>query len=120
MPDYDFYLNVYRGEDIPPEEWLLYRERAAEQLEQYKRIYTVTAPEPDSAGRAVCAIAEALHGFDLLASGQGGPVQSASVGSVSVSYGGSIAQAVDLSSKGQARELYRTACRYLDICRGAG
>lgn len=65
----------------------------------------------------MCAMAETLYGFDLLANGTGGPVQSASIGSVSVSYGGA-AQTADLSPKGQERELYRCACRYLDICRG--
>jgi len=120
MPDYDFYLNVYYGSAIPEEELPYYEARAAEQLARYKRIYTVTAPEPDSEKRAVCAMADALYSFDLLANGEGGPVQSASIGSVSVSYGGSAAQTVDLSPRGQAKELYRCACLYLDIYRGAG
>ena len=119
MPDYDLYVNVYCGGTIPEEDWEQYRVRAADHLERYKRIYTVTAPDPDSESKALCAMADALYGFDLLASGEGGPVQSASIGSVSVSYGGS-AQAVDLTPKGQARELYRCASRYLDIYRGAG
>lgn len=120
MPDYDFYLNVYHGGTIPEEEWPQYQARAAEQLARYKRIYTVTAPAPDSETMAVCAMAEAIHSFDLLASGEGGPVQSASIGSVSASYGGSAAQSIDLSPKGQARELYRCASLYLDIYRGCG
>ena len=45
-----------------------------------------------------------------------GAVTSASVGSVSVSYGG--VSTLDLSPKGQARELYDAARRYLDIYRG--
>lgn len=120
MLDYDFYLNVYRGGVIPETEWPQYQARAAEQLARYRRIYTVTDPGPDGASMAVCAMAEALHSFDLLLSGEGGPVQSASIGSVSTSYGGSAAQSVDLSPRGQARELYRCACQYLDIYRGAG
>ena len=121
MTDYDFYANVYLGSAIEPEEFPSYALRAYEQLARYKRIYTVTVPEdlPDGEDRAVCAMAEALHGFDLIANGEGGPVQSASIGSVSVSYGGA-AQTLDLSQKGQERELYRCACRYLDICRGVG
>ena len=51
--------------------------------------------------------------------GQGGPVSSASIGSVSVSYGGA-SGGVDLSQKGQAKELYRCASLYLDIYRGCG
>ena len=65
-------------------------------------------------------MAEALHGFDLIANGEAGPVQSASIGSASASYGGVGSQAVDVSPAGQARELYRCACLYLDIYRGVG
>lgn len=120
MPDYDFYLNVYHGSGIPKEEWTAYASRAGEQLERYKRIYTVTAPDDTGEDKAICAMAEALYGFDLLANGEGGPVQSASIGSVSVSYGGAAAQSIDLSPRGQEKELYRCACRYLDIYRGVG
>lgn len=120
MTDWDFYLNVYHGSAIPFEDWSYCELRAAAQLERYKRIYTVTTPEgkPDSEDMAVCAMAEAMYGFDLLASGEGGPVRSTSIGSVSVSYAGTAAQSMDLSPQRQARELYRTACRYLDIYRG--
>lgn len=118
MTDYDFYLSDYHGNTIPADGWAFYEARAVEQLEQYRRIYTVDSPGPGREERAVCAMAEALYNFDLLASGEGGPVQSASIGSVSVSYSCAAAQTVDLSPKGQARELYRCACRYLDICRG--
>ncbi len=118
MPDYDFYLQVYHGKDIPLEEWTLYVHRAGEQLARYRRIYQVTAPGPDSGAMAACAVAEALYTFDLLANGEAGPVKSASIGSVSVGYGDSGDQTIDLSSKGQSRELYRRACLYLDIYRG--
>lgn len=122
MPDHEFYLSVYHGGSIPQEEWTAYAERAKEQLERYKRIYTVAVPAdmPDGEERAVCAMAEALYSFDLLANGEGGPVQSASIGSVSVSYGGSAAQSIDLSPRGREKELYRCACRYMDIYRGVG
>lgn len=120
MPDYDFYLNVYHGGAIPSDEWPQYRARAEEQLARYERIYTVTDPGPDSRAMAVCAMADAMNSFDLLSGGEGGPVQSASIGSVSVSYGGTAAQALDISPKGQARELYRCASLYLDIYRGCG
>lgn len=79
-----------------------------------------TAPEDTSEDKAICAMADALYSFDLLANGEGGPVQSASIGSVSVSYGGAAAQSIDLSPRGQEKELYRCACRYLDIYRGVG
>lgn len=121
MTDYAFYTDSYHGSSIPSEEWPAYSIRAEDQIARYKRIYTVTVPEelPDGESLAVCAIADTLYGFDLLASGEAGPVQSAAIGSVSVSYGAA-AQAIDLSPKGQAQELYRCACRYLDIYRGVG
>lgn len=120
MPGFDFYRGVYHGSSIPAEEWPTYERRAADQLERYRRIYTVSAPGQDSEAMAVCAMADALYGFDLMANGEAGPVQSVSVGSVSESYGSAAAQMLDLSPKGQARELYRRACLYLDIFRGAG
>ena len=103
---------------IPPEECVYYEAQAQDQLERYKRIYTVREPFPDSEQRAMRAMAEALYNFDLLANGDGGPVQSASIGSVSVSYGTAAAQMIDLSPKGREKELYRIACLYLDIYRG--
>lgn len=120
MVDFDFYLNIYHGGAIPSEEWPAYEGWAVAHLARYKRIYTVTAPGPDSEAMAVCAMAEALQGFDLLLSGEGGPLQSASIGSVSTSYGSFASQSIDLSPKGQARELYRCASLFLDIYRGAG
>ena len=120
MVDYDFYQNVYRGSPIPEAEWPACEGRACAQLARYKRIYQVTAPRPKAQAMAVCAMAEALYTFDLLASGEAGPIQSASIGSVSASYGGAGAQAVDLSPRGQAKELYRCASLYLDIFRGEG
>lgn len=120
MVDYGFYRNSYHGGAIPEEEWSQYEARASDQLARYKRIYIMTVSGSDSEAMAVCSMAEALYGFDLLASGEGGPLQSASIGSVSVSYGSAMAQAVDMTPRGQARELYRCASLYLDIYRGAG
>lgn len=122
MISYDFYVNEYLGSVIAPGDVEEYLARASEHLRRYKRIYTFTVPEdlPDGEDRAVCAMAEALYGFDLIANGESGPVQSASIGSVSVSYGSRAVQAVDISPEGQAKELYRCARRYLDIYRGVG
>ena len=116
MIDYDFYISSFRGDSIPAEDWNACEARAAAQLARYKRIYTVKAPAENSEALAVCAMAEAIHGFDLIANGEGGAVQSASIGSVSVSYGSG--NGIDVSAKGQSRELYRCACLYLDIYRG--
>lgn len=119
MVDYAFYVGTYFGSSIPEDDFLTYAARADERLKRYKRIYTVVAPEDNSEAMAVCAMADAMYSFDLIANGEGGAVQSASIGSVSVSYGSS-AGSVDISPKGQERELYRCACLYLDIYRGCG
>ena len=120
MVDYEFYQADYHGGAISEAEWSEYEARAAAQLSRYKRTYTVTAPDEKAESRAVCAMAEAFYGFDLIANGAGGAVQSASIGSVSVGYGSAGAQALDMTPKGQSRELYRCACLYLDIYRGCG
>ena len=120
MVAYEFYANTYRGGSISDADWPRYESRAAAQLARYKRIYTVTVPKDsaDAESMAICAMAEQMQGFDLIANGEGGAIQSASIGSVSTSYGGSGADAVDVTPSGQAKALYRCACLYLDIYRG--
>lgn len=119
MVEFEFYKGRYHGGPIPESEWPNYEFRAETQLNRYKRIYTVTVPDynPDAESMAVCAMADALYSFDLIANGEGG-VQSASIGSVSTSYGSQ--QAVDISPAAQSRELYRAASLYLNIYRGVG
>lgn len=119
MPDYEFYRSVYGGNSLTDVEWPIFGKRATEQLARYKRIYTVTVPDETAEAMAICAMADALAYFATVQDGAGGPVASASIGSVSVSYAGASA-AVDLSPKGQARELYRCASQYLEIYRGVG
>ena len=119
MVDYPFYRGRYGGCSIQETEFPMYEKRAREQLQRYKRIYTVTAPEETSEAMAVCAMADAIAYFTAAQNGTGGVISSASIGSVSVSYG-CAAAAVDLSPKGQEKELYRCACQYLDIYRGVG
>lgn len=120
MVMYSFYANSYHGSSIESSDWPGYERAAAAQLARYKQIYTVTEPagSTDAESMAICAMADALHNFDLIANGEAGLVQSASIGSVSVSFGNTAAAAVDVSPKGQAKELYRCACLYLDIYRG--
>lgn len=118
MVDYSFYIEHYKGCSISEADWGLFEARAAEQLNRYKRIYAVTAPDGDAEAMAVCAMADALAFFTATQNGTGGMVSSASIGSVSVSYGG--AAAVDISPKAQAKELLRCAKLYLDIYRGVG
>ena len=118
MVSYDFYRDTYHGGSISDVEWPMFCHRAQEQLDRYKRIYTVKAPQVDSEAMAVCAMADSIAYFSAVQNGMGA-VQSASIGSVSVSYGNATS-GVDLSPKGQARELYRCARQYLEICRGVG
>lgn len=120
MVTYEFYTSEYHGGAISSAEWPEVEARASAQLRRYKRLYTVSAPGPGAEDMAICAMAEALHGFDLALNGDGGPIQSASVGSVSTSYGTNIGTAIDLSEKGQSKTLYRAASLYLDIYRGVG
>lgn len=117
---YEFYMSRYYGGSIHESDWPMYEARASAQLTQYKRAYTVTAPDADAESMAVCAMADALYNFDVIANGEGGPVQSASIGSVSVSYGSTGSDAVDMTPAGQAKELYRCAKLYLDFYRGCG
>ena len=115
MVEHEFYILKYHGASISsPDEWYTYESRAAAQLARYKRIYTVSAPDENAESMAICAMADAFYAFDSVANG--GNIQSASIGSVSTSYGS--APSIDISPKGQAKELYRCACLYLDIYRG--
>lgn len=126
MVTYEFYKDVYFGSSIPEADWPLFSARALEQLNKYKRMYTVSPMpgmveddgEVNCENMAICAMADAIAYFSEAQSGAG-TVSSASVGSVSVSYGNT-ANVVDLSPKGQAKELYRCASQYLDIYRGVG
>jgi hypothetical protein len=61
-------------------------------------------------------MAETQGWFDAAQNGSGG-LRYASVGTVSVS-GKGVYGSVDISPAAQERELYRCACRYLDIQRG--
>ena len=56
MVDYEFYSSVYHGGAIPADDWAELEARAADQLRRYKRIYTVTAPDEQAEGMAVCAM----------------------------------------------------------------
>lgn len=121
MVAFAFYKDTYKGGSIPEADWPFFESGAESQLNRYKRMFTVTVPEdlPDAESLAVCAMADALYYFTAVQNGSGGPLSSASIGSVSVTYAGGQA-AVDLSPKGQEKELYRCAKRYLMIYRGVG
>lgn len=109
MTDYKFYTDTYLGGSIPETEFARLEACASSQLAQYKRAYTVTAPEETAEAMAVCAMADALYYFEVAAN----EPQSSSIGSVSSSRA-----AVDGSPRAQSRELYRCARLYLNIHRG--
>ena len=116
MVTYEFYTKTFHGSSIQETAWPALEREASAKLSQYKRRYTVIASDEASEAMTVCAMAEALDFFEAALNGTGA-VQSASIGSVSVSYGNA-AQNLDLSPKGREKELYRCACLYLHIYRG--
>lgn len=115
--EYAFYKDIYHGGSISETEWEVFEARAVEQLTRFKRIYTVTAPCEDAERMAICAMADAIYYFSEAVNGRG-QLSSASIGSVSVGYVST--NAVDISPKAQAKELYRCATTYLEIYRGVG
>ena len=116
MVTYDFYRQTYLGSSITEHEWPQLARMATDKLNRYKRIYTVTAPAADAEAMAVCAMAD-TYAYFVAAQNGTGAVASASIGSVSVSYGGGN---LDVSPKTRERELYRCAGTYLEIYRGVG
>ena len=107
MVDFGFYKDTYRGQVLSQEDWDVFSARAQEHMDRFKRIYMVTGQGEEL---AVCAMAEALYSFR----DGGGAVSSASIGSVSVRYD----PCMDLSAKGQERELFRILRRYMQVYRG--
>lgn len=114
---YDFYRNEYRGSAIDQEDFPELVARARDQLEMYRRSYRVRG-DGQAEKMALCALAEVIGYFDAAQNGQGG-LRYASVGTVSISGKGIYSQ-VDITPAAQEKELFRTAARYLEICRGIG
>ena len=118
MADYDFYKNVYMGDVIPSTDLPRLTKRATDKLAQYRRVYTIDVQKDGEAEKmAICAMAEALYNAETVANGESS-IQSAAIGSVSTSYGGAIAQAVDVTPTGIERALFRAALLYIDIYTG--
>ena len=107
---YGFYLETYGGCALSESEFREAVKRAAEQLALYERSFRVSGDEV-ARKMAICAMADAIVYFQKAQNGEGG------LRTVSVS-GKGIYSAVDISPQAQEKELYRTACRYLDIYRG--
>ena len=112
----NFYRDTYGGSALSDAELPEAVKRAEEVLAAYARKYRVSGDEI-ARKMAVCAMAEAIVYFQKAQNGEGG-LRYAKVGTVSVS-GKGIYSAIDISPQAQEQALYRTACRYLDIYRGA-
>ena len=112
---YQFYVTTYGGTALSEAELREAAQRADEVLQGYERKYRVRGDEVVRK-LALCAMAEAIVYFQKAQNGEGG-LRYAKVGTMSVS-GKGIYSAIDISPKAQEQELYRTACRYLDIYRG--
>lgn len=116
---YQFYVDEYHGGAVSSEEWPAAEREAQAELARLQRICTVTAPTENSLSFAICAAAEVLtQQARASASNESGPVSSASIGSVSVSYGHSTDRAS--AHTADRRELMDAFTMYLDIYTGVG
>lgn len=106
MVQYGFYTDQYLGYVIPEKDFPAAIQRASDALERFKRIYRVTSSGAVSENMALCAMAEAVY-----TASQRTGITSATIGKVSVSYGG----AGSLN-----KQLLQKAAIYLDIKRGVG
>lgn len=104
MADYDFYVNVYLGSQIPEKTFPSLAAQAASTLAGYERKYQVTGADT-SRRMAICAMAEVLREHE-----KNCRHSSASVGSARVQY--------TQPKESLERRLYRAANIYLDIYRG--
>lgn len=123
--DYTFYKEAYGGSVIAEDEWEGYASKAAAYLSRLGSLSVVTPygdDEDQAWSMAACAVAEEYHNFDVAANGgagmAGGPVSSASVGSVSVSYDSTFGGSIDLSPAGRERALRDAASQYLHVYLG--
>lgn len=104
MADYDFYVNVYLGSQIPEKAFPTLAAQAAGTLAEYDRKYRVSGAET-SRNMAICAMAEVLREQEKYSRHS-----SASLGSARVQY--------VQPRESLGRRLYRAANIYLDIYRG--
>jgi hypothetical protein len=127
IPAYAFYKDTYHGVSIPDGEWDRLATRADEQIMQYERAYTVTDPTGDGRDKAVCAIADQMYTYEVVANSElsvdaDGNIgaTSVSIGSVSVSRKSPSAanMGLDMTEAGQQRQFYKLAQLYLDMYRG--
>lgn len=131
IPSYEFYTDAYFGVSILPEDWNRLAARADEQIAFWERVYTVSDPTRDGTGRdkAVCAIADQMYVYEMIASSELAVDENGNVGSTSVSIGSVSTSTkapstanlgLDMSEAGQMKTYLALAARYLDVYRGVG
>ena len=129
IPSYEFYKNRYYGISVPKDDWDRIATRADEQLSYFERIYVVTDPTENGKGRdmAVCAIADQIYVYEVVAASELSVDQSGNVSSSSVSIGSVSTSSkspnistlgLDMTESGQQKQYYRLAEKYLYIYRG--
>ena len=106
MVKYEFYVNQYLGSAIPEKAFSGMAAQAQRVLNRLKQTYRVESSGEGAEALAICAMAETFW------QNRNKGLASATIGSVSVRY--------ETDRKALRRELYDTACMYLDIYRGVG
>lgn len=122
---YAYYTGTYGGSAIEQEDWAGYEAKARSYLAQLDTLSKVTpyGDDGETAWKmALCSLAEQYQNFDIAANGaaNGGTVQSASIGTVSVSYDTTRNGAVDLSIAGREAALLDAVRNYLHVYMGVG
>lgn len=114
---YGYYAETYHGTAVDEADWPGYEARARARFARLCAQFKLVAYDGDwdgSRSNAICAMAEQMQGFDLIANGG---VESASIGTVSVSRGKAL-DAVDVTEAGQERALLRCAQEYFNVFAG--
>lgn len=116
---YGYYAETYHGTAVDEADWPGYEARARARFAMLCAQFKLVAYDGDwegSRSNAICAMAEQLQGFDLIANG-GGAVASASIGSVSVSNAKAL-EMFDVTEAGQERALLGCAREYFNVFAG--
>ena len=116
---YGYYTQDYHGNAIGESDWNGYETRSRAHLSKFCAQFKLVAYDGDfetASSNAICAMAEQMQNFDLIANGQGA-IESASIGSVSVS-GGKALEAIDVSEAGQERALLKCVQLYFNVFAG--
>ena len=122
---YSYYTGTYGGSAIASEDWAGYAAKAHAYLAKLDTLSKVTpygGDEAEAWSMALCAVAEQYSNFDAAANAGGGAglVDSASIGSVSVSYDATFGGAVDLTPAGREASLIDAVRTYLHVYMGVG